>query len=151
MIQQKKHGQRHGRQFPGEDHNSQQPHENPHHQEPDKAEQHLQKGPGFSITAKLTCLKMSRPVRTVIQCQRMETQYNSFEKWFRENDSNSHNQTLDSREGKSQMCLRRFNIYIYIILNKEEAEILNHQRRNKLQYSQEAILKRNETKPVHRH
>lgn len=79
----------------------------------------------------------------------METQYNSFEKWFQENDSNAHNQTLDSREGKSQMCLRRFNIYI--ILNKEAAEILNHQRRNKLQYSQEAILKRNEIKPVHRH
>lgn len=87
------------RQSPGESHTSWEPHENSPQKEPDKTEQHRQKGPIVSNTAQLTCLKMSLPERAVIQCQRMETQYNGFEKRSHRNDSNSHIQTLDSGGG----------------------------------------------------
>lgn len=87
------------RQSPGESQTSREPHENSPQKEPDKAEQHGQKGPIVSNTAQLTRLKMSLPVRAVIRCQRMETQYNSFEKRSHKNDSNSRIQTLDSGGG----------------------------------------------------
>lgn len=87
------------RQSPGESQSSREPHEHSPQKEPDKAEQHGQKGPIVSNTAQLTLLKMSLPARAVIRCQRMETQYNGFEKWSHKNDSNSHIQTLDSGGG----------------------------------------------------
>lgn len=87
---------------PGESQASREPHENSPQKAPDKAERHRQKGPIVSNTAQLTHLKMSLPARAVIRCQRMETQYNSFEKRSHKNYSNSHIQTLDS--GDDRKC-----------------------------------------------